>query len=255
VDDTGTRNAFQLLTECVDLLELAASSFSGMIKPPVYVARPDEHFEYENPDEKTFAILRCVRIASDFRAVMILLEHGHVQQVGVLMRGIVEFNMDLDVVIGPYLVPETKNDVDQRIAEYFSEPSWNFRRILEDPKKRATTPRRKTYALIAKVLGESVEPANPYQVRQTVKALEEGYSGYVHGAYEHIMELYDPYDRRFAIRGIPERIWEWMGYIALNLHQSLNCFAAIASFFGLKDLSKTIFEKRRELEVSRAYTE
>jgi hypothetical protein len=108
------------------------------------VEAPTEHFEYENPDEKHFAVLRCIRIVSDFRTIMLLLSRGYVQQIGVLMRGILEFNHDLDVIIAAaFIDSEMKPAVDERMSHFFSDPRPDALEIIRNPKKKPTIPRKK----------------------------------------------------------------------------------------------------------------
>jgi hypothetical protein len=80
----------------------------------------------------------------------------------------------------------------------------------------------------------------PHSARQIAKGLEELYSGFVHGAYAWIMELYDPYAGAFAMDGMHGRIEEWMGCVSLNLHHSLNSFSSIAHALRLGAVKKAV---------------
>ena len=250
VDSMYQTELFHQLSVCIDLLESAASVFARNIPRPRYVQYPRDHFEYDKPDVRIYAVLRCVRIVSDFRAVEVLLNLGHVQQVGVLLRTILEFTHDLDFVVeGSFVNPESRKRVNEMVSRFFAERFRDTKELLEEANKEPTTPRKKIYAAIGRLLGFG----NPHRPRQIAKALEDVYSGYVHGNYYHIMELYNESTQKYEMSGQRVRFHEWLQYVALCIHPVFNVFSIVASALGLTQLEQELINKRKDLEVSPLY--
>lgn len=243
------RESFHQLNSCIDLLESAASVFVTKILGPHYVQTPGGHFEYEKPDVRTLGVLRCVRIVSDFRATMALLERGHVQQVGVILRTILEFSHDLDFIVEGFINPESIQRINEMVSQFFSERFPDAKQLMEQTGKEPTTPRKKIYAAIGRLLGLE----NPHRYRQIAKIMEDTYSGYVHGNYYYIMELYNGTLHKFEMGGQPLRIRDRLHNVALTIHHVLNQFSTIALAFDLKHLEQDLISKRKELETSRLY--
>ena len=65
--------------------------------------------------------------------------------------------------------------------------------------KRNRVPRRKVYAALGKITGDIVNPSDGAELHRT---LSQAMSGFVHGAYPHIMELYGGNPPHFHLNGM-----------------------------------------------------
>ncbi len=65
--------------------------------------------------------------------------------------------------------------------------------------KRNRVPRRKVYAALGRTTGEFVNPSDGAELH---RSLSQAMSGFVHGAYPHIMELYGGNPPRFHLNGM-----------------------------------------------------
>ena len=110
-------------------------------------------------------------------------------------------------------------------------------------------PRKKVYASI----GRMYDHDNPHRTRQIVKALEDVYSGYVHGNYHQIMEMWNQERMCYEMKGQPYRIMQWLNYMSLIIYPALNVFSTVSSAFGLNQFMNDLINKRIELESSSVY--
>jgi hypothetical protein len=60
---------------------------------------------------------------------------------------------------------------------------------LASKQKRATVPVRKIHATFAKLASTEL---NSSDAQELLRTTQQAFSGYVHGAYPHIMEMYPP---------------------------------------------------------------
>jgi hypothetical protein len=249
--DINIRESFRYLYECVDVLDNAATVFAAMLPLPVYTSEMGGAFRLIQRDEKTFSLLRCIRIVSGLRAELGLIEQGFCQEAGVIHRTILEFSHDLDFVVDGLINPESKSRMQERMAKYFVESPPAPEDFMSRPKKSHSFLREKVYAAVLRLLGGN----NPYRIRQIAKTLEEVYSGYVHGNYRHVMEMYNGAEKGFKTKGTPGRIPEWVQNVALIVQPVLNQFSTIASAFGLNELMNQLKKKSDELEAHPIYSQ
>ncbi len=242
-------DAQQLIEQNILVLEHSAAIFVEQLPSPIYIDKPVGHFEYKNPDERTFAVLRCVRIVADLRAASHLLAAGFVQQVGVLIRTTLEFSNDLDLIFEGSIQQGTPTSSTEKVERFFSEVFPNIANLVNETKKAPTIPRKKVYAVTGRLLGGR----DPFRIQQIAKTEEDVYSGYVHGNYHHVMELYNENRKKFEMMGQPDLIHSWQHNLAPIVHHVLNQFLATACLFGLQELSKVLIKQRVELESSALY--
>jgi len=115
--------------------------------------------------------------------------------------------------------------------------------------------RKKIHASQDRVLGRFV-PQRPGLVRRMARAIDDVYSGVVHGSLTSIMELYEGGDReRFRVHGMLDtpRIRTYRIELAHYTHRALNTLGVIALYLGLVDLGDRLREKRIAFEASEAY--
>ncbi len=158
MDETS---AFQLLDDSVSLLSEAVAQFNERLPQPNLTSTRGGQYRYDAPDDRIFALLRCVRIVSGFRAVLHLISHGHFQEAGVILRTMIEFNHDLDLVWAPLTDQDSADTVERRVNEYFlaDKEVEDGEQLIAETKKPPTMPRKKTYGAI----GRSLRPDNPHR--------------------------------------------------------------------------------------------
>jgi len=78
----------------IRLLEHTVNTLLEKIDKPI--RRPDGHFRYKNPTKEHLKILKAVRIVSGLNSMVVLLEKGFTQEVGVIARTLNEFLTQID---------------------------------------------------------------------------------------------------------------------------------------------------------------
>lgn len=244
--------SLEFISGCVSILQRALDAFDQRIGRPEFITEPGlERFRYKNPDSCTFQVIKCVRVISAYNASICLLREGYVQEVGALIRMILEFLHDIDFIQQGINSGQMTDKQKEMLTLFFQDDLRTSEQLLSTHSKRPAVIRSKVYALIAKFLN----PKNPDRVQRIVRILEETYSGYIHGSYPHVMELYAGDSWRFYTKGMPDtpRHVEFIRALAKSLPQALNQFAEIAHSLGFNDLFTELVEKRKELETSELY--
>jgi hypothetical protein len=194
-------------------------------------------------------MLRCLRLASGLRAAIVLVQAGYLQETCVLLRTLQEFVHDLDLVIGGFIDENVRPTLEKRVTEYFSHDMRTPADMMADTSKTASMPRKNVYAAV----GRSLSPNNPYHLRQLTKAIEEAYSGYVHGAYQHTMEMYDGGRMCFSTADVSHSLQVGLPAIAMVMQPALSGFADFARSLGLKAIAEELYDQRAAIEKSALY--
>ena len=230
----------RLLQHSADELEQAVLTLQPHFLPPNWteVAEGVHEFRHERCDDLLMSFLKCVRCVSLLRASTVLLEYGFYQEVGILGRCISDSSEDVMFLATPLGDNNGPSRAQERLVEEF------FREEFDDPNKpvgsqpeRRPVPREQVLAGIARMSGN---PLNPSDCKEITRALHKSFSGYVHGAYPHIMELFSaPPDAKgwpntnngsYAVSGgIPwQRLGEMAGAIAGRALQALVAVSMVA---------------------------
>ena len=245
-------DGLNLIKGCVELLERAVVIFDDEIGKPEFIREIGrERFRYQKPSSQIFQVLKSVRVASAYNACLCLLRQGYCQETCALIRMVFEFLHDMEFIAESYLKGGVSGRQQEMLALFFKEDLPDPEEFMSRHNKRPTVPRRKVYAEVARGLS----PENPDRTQRLIRLLEESYSGYVHAAYPHIMELYVGGVWRFSINGMAgtPRQFQALRAVVRSLSQALNQFAKLAIQFGKVELFKELIEKRKMLETSVFY--
>ena len=100
-------------------------------------------------------------------------------------------------------------------------------------------PREKIRAYIAKSEAAALEPSRGIQLSKTIS---KTYSGFVHGASPHIMDMYGGNPARFHVQGMlgTPRIEEHKRDIWNYFYRGIVTFGFAAKAFGADELFKSI---------------
>lgn len=146
-------------------------------------------FRHEQGDAELMAYLKCVRIVSLLNAGILLLNHGFAQELGIICRCINESADDVRFIASPLNETlEATRDQQRLIEDFFREEFEDASNPLGSQIKRDRVSREKVHAGIARVQQTGL---NPSDAKTVLDFPHSTYSGYVHGAYPHLMELFD----------------------------------------------------------------
>jgi hypothetical protein len=181
------------LEECFRILER---------KLPAPVATRLGERTYPRYKEKTAeqaALQKSARYISGLHALVILLNHRHLQEDGTIKRTLDELGDDVWFLLTP---PETQNDVAQRqrfLDSFYAEEFDPGVPTMESKRKRKRTSRREVRDYI-----HAHQPTLDTSGLRASQLLYQGYSGYVHADSPHLMEMWGWDLHRFELDGIKD---------------------------------------------------
>lgn len=177
---------------------------------------PYRQFRYERPTESVACYLKAVKAISTLNACVLLLRAGYTQEVGALCRMVDDFCNEIFFVLVPQAGEEFSADQIRFLDNFFKEEFEQPVDPLASPQKRDTVPMKKIFATFGKMAADEL---NPSDAQEALRTVHQAFSGYVHGAYPHIMEMYGGYPPQFHLTGMlgTPRIPEWqsqlVGYV------------------------------------------
>jgi len=209
------------LDECVQAL---ASSFP----PPLLADLSADQVGYRHPlDQRSDLLLshlKLIKIASTNNAALLLLRAGFVQETLVLCRIMDEAYHDIVFMAEPHGDGAEPSKEQRRFIEEFYQEEHDDPDNPLSSSKRDRVPRKHIHAVANKWLPADVG------ARQTAiaRTLYQTFSGYVHGSYVHIMELF--WESQFRTRGMlgTLRIQECLGNHSHYVFRSLLAVELVA---------------------------
>lgn len=180
-------------------LDAALEALASIVPAPQRVPYKDGYvMRYLEQTDQQAIVLKLARIISCIRAAEILLRTGHLQELGMLQRVLDETNEDITFLCGPFIggARETRHD---QFLEYFWQEEFDEGVApMDAPQKRGMVSRDKIIAYNARTM-PSGDPSTNSKASTT---LHKAYSGFVHGAAPHIMDLYGGDPPRFQTAGL-----------------------------------------------------
>ena len=171
---------------------------AGQVPAPQEVPVGKIGFTYRYTEQlpQQALILKLARQVSGLFAVDVLLFNGLVQEQGVIQRTLDEIGEDIFfLVIGLQEGFEPLHE--QFLKAFWQEEFDHPDSSIKSSQKRAPPPRRKIHATLARFGGGDVSTAQ--EVNRTIS---RAYSGYVHAAAPHIMDIYGGRPPHFYLSGV-----------------------------------------------------
>lgn len=194
------QNMMRLYQEIATALEAAFSSIENVAPRPVVVQRGSyEVFRYKEKSVEAAIIQKCARLVSGINASLVLLKAGYVQELCALFRMLDEFREDI------YFLCEAvrsgqKTELHEKYLDSFYQEEFD---IPENPllssQNRPTIKREKIRAVISRISERELNPSDNQKLQRT---LSQMYSGFVHAASTHVMDMYGGYPPRFQVSGM-----------------------------------------------------
>ncbi len=185
------------------------------------------------PSEKSdilASFLKSVRIISLLNASMVLMENGYIQEIYILGRAIDEASEDIHFL--GMQIGETGTSKNQQtlLRDFYQE-------LLTDPddplsiSKSQAVQRRQ----IQEALGDAHGSSGADRVKLVARSIYRIFSGFAHGSFPAIMELYGS---KFHFRGMlnTPRIEECVENFSNYIYRAILSLMIVASRLGRKDL-------------------
>ena len=201
-------------------------------------------FQYVDRNIYQALIQKLARVVSGLHAARLLMTHGFGQEQAALQRMLDEFNEDI-VFLARGVVSGNITDLHQEyLAAFYEEEFDNPENAIESTQRRPMVSRQKIRAYLSRFEGKGLDPSSVVEVMRTVQKI---YSGFVHGASPHIMEMYAGSPPRWHLRGMlgtihaddhREDLWN-------AFYRSIGSFVFAAKAIGDEVLLKSVLEYMR----------
>jgi hypothetical protein len=209
---------------------------AARVSQPTAMAHGDGYvFRYHEHNVHQALVQKLARVISGLHAARLLLAHGFLQEQGALQRMLDEFNEDILFLAYSVISGETTELHREYLAAFFQEEFDNPASAIESTQKRPMVPRKKIRAYLARIEGAGIDPSCGAEVMRTV---DKTYSGFVHGASPHIMDMYYGDPPHFHVRGMlgtaranehREDLWNYF-------YRSIGSFVCATKAFGAEAL-------------------
>ena len=157
-------------------------------------------YRFKEPDVRHFCLLKAARAVSALNAGLHLARGGFTQEIGVLMRTLVECTTDIEFVL-PLANRDasTKERAAKYVQDYFADDDRGDPSLYKRAQIKRKTVHRALGADLDNLIGAS-DRSNNYRPVNTEQLLDNVYqntSSYVHAKYPEAMDMYG---------GLPEKI-------------------------------------------------
>lgn len=201
-------------------------------------------FRYLERDIHQAIVQKLARVISGLHAARLLMSSGFFQEQAALQRMLDEFNEDILFLAHGVIAGDISNLHVEYLAAFWDEEYDNPDSALESSQKRPMIARKRIRAYLARMKAEGTNPSSSTEVMRTVSKV---YSGFVHGASPHIMDMYGGNPPRFHVRGMlgtareqdhREDLWN-------SFYRSIGSFVFAAKAFGDQALVESILAHMR----------
>lgn len=235
-----------------DVLRRLESIYAEMAKAtgPVLFrdVEPGRQFRHETLTESLACYLKGIKCISTLNAAIVLLRQGYTQEVGALCRMIDDFCNEIFFLLLPQGKDSFSDDQIRFLENFFQEEFDKPTDPLGSAQKRDTLAVKKIHATFGKLAAGELNPSDAQEILRTV---HQAFSGYIHGAYPHIMEMYGGNPPRFHVTGMlnTPRIPEWRGQIVGYVQRLIIASVFVARKLGVTDLEAPLRALLEEFEV------
>jgi hypothetical protein len=230
-----------LFAQALSVMEKAFRRMEEQVPPPQAKPWKDGFvFRYSEQSIQQALVQKLARVISGLHAANLLLEHGFVQEQALLHRTLDEMHEDISF-LSAALTNDTITDLHKQYLEAFYAEEFDK---LEDPagstQSRNLVPRKKIRAYITRVLGTGLNPSRTLDVGETIS---KAYSGFIHAASPHIMDMCGGAPPRFFIAGMlgTPRVDEHRRDAWNYFYRSLLATTFVAKALGDKPLVDSLY--------------
>jgi hypothetical protein len=227
-------------------MEVSLDGLTKRVLAPQRVPVGDSFFvRYVEKTIHQAIIQKLARMTSTLHAARILLECGFIQEQAALQRMLDEFQEDISFLSYAAISGEITDVHHAYLAAFYEEEFDKPNDPVGSTQKRPMVPRQKVRAYLARMEGTELDPSRTIALSHT---LSKAYSGYVHGASPHIMEMYGGKPPRFHVSGMigtprfsshKDDLWNYF-------YRGICAFGFAAKAFGDQALFSSIQRYRDE---------
>jgi hypothetical protein len=230
-------------------LEDAFCQLETKVPPPIRKPWRDSFvFRYAEQTIHQAIVQKLARMISGLYAIQVLMEHGLFQEQGMVQRASDEIADDIWFlslgVVQNDITPRHREFLEYFYAEEFADPS----NVVGSHKSRGMVKREKIRAYIE---GNLVSGPEAVRAKGVGKVLTKAYSGFIHAASPHIMDMYGGMPPRFDVNGASKNFrYAAHARDALNyFYRSVLAMAIAAKAFQDESLFSSMRALAAEMET------
>lgn len=187
-----------LFSQSLTVMSNAFNRLEAQLEPPEKVPHRDSFvFRYQEKGIRQALIQKLARNISGLNAIDLLLLNGFVQEQGVIQRTLDEIHEDIVFLAIAITNDKITDRHNQYLEAFYDDPILRVGTHAERFRKPNMVPRKKIHSYVYRVTHG--ETHDPNQVEEVVSA---AYSGYVHAASPHIMDMYCGEPVHFHLTGL-----------------------------------------------------
>lgn len=235
----------ELLFVTIDVLNTTVSELERSAPRP-YFDDNLQSYRHKAKDAHLAAFLKCARSVSVLNACRVLLKTGHVLEIYTLSRVLDEANEDVSFLLMP-LAPEDEVQRERYLREFYQEEFDVPGNPMESSQKRDRVPRQRIQNALSRVPGAKPLPVE--KMRRAADSVHKLFSGFVHGAYVHTMELYGDMPPRIYIdgyRGTPKLV-ECEESFVNNVYRTVLALRILCRSLGVGSLDARLADAQLRL--------
>jgi hypothetical protein len=179
-------------------------------------------------------------------ACRVLIETGHFVEVYALCRGIDEANEDVSFLLMP-LSAEDEPQRERSLREFYQEEYDVPGKPMESSQKCDRVSRQRIQNALTRVPG--LKPMPVEKIRKAADSIHKTFSGFVHGAYVHIMEPYGGIPPQLHINGFQgtPKVAECEESFVNNVYRTILAIRMVCRSLGHADLDSRLREAQLRL--------
>jgi hypothetical protein len=241
-------NIEEYLAKTLSRLETLYHQMQLKMEQPVFI---DDgvypRFRYEIQSDSLACYLKGVKLISTLNAALILLHKGYTQEIGALCRMSDDFCNEIFFLLMPQDGNNFSKDQIRFLEDFFKEELDKPDNPLQSEQKRDNVPVRKILSTFGKLVKDELNPSDAQELMRTI---HQAHSGYVHGAYPHIMELFGGSPSHFHMSGMlgTPRIEEWRSQLIIYAYKAIIITVFVARKLDCIDIEKSIMALLEEFE-------
>jgi hypothetical protein len=242
---------FDTTLRIINQLDDWVNEQASIVLPLVKKPGPENSFfwRYREEDALGLLIAKAVRIASGFRAAIILVQARHVTEAQSLLRLLGDFAAEI-VAIGEGIARGNLTSSQSKFVRQF------YADLPSSPEEYAAREREffvtrgdlfKAHKRLLAITDIDVD-----EYERLKRFIEKNYDSYVHGSYDTAMELFHGGTRRFQTKGHTSEIFICMAMTSLagRLYEALVALEFIARLQANEVLAEAIHVAGQDLMKS-----
>ncbi|MER9032415.1 hypothetical protein [Mesorhizobium sp. M0674] len=177
-----------------ELHEAVALMARAVPRPKMVKTASGAHYRYVEQLVQQALVLKCVRAMSALTALQTLIGAGLALDAGASMRILDEIGSDVMFLAAPLVLPVEPEERHKRYLSEFFQEEFDSENPLKATQKRHRVSRSDIRAYVARTYRVDMPVSDVVRVTETI---ENAFSGYIHGAAAHTIDVYD--GNRFCV--------------------------------------------------------